>query len=64
MSAHYMEKDFDRWNKLKKAINASEESARVYFHEGDIWWVHLGVNANDLIPAYGDARKSLAGRDR
>ena len=39
-----MEKDFDRWNKLKKAINASEESERVYFHEGDIWWVHLGVN--------------------
>ena len=34
----------DRWNKLKKAINASEESERVYFHEGDVWWVHLGVN--------------------
>jgi mRNA interferase MazF len=39
-----MEKDFDRWNKLKKAINASEESERVYFHEGDIWWARLGVN--------------------
>jgi len=39
-----MEKDFDRWNKLKKAINASEASERVYFHEGDIWWVRLGVN--------------------
>ena len=39
-----MEKDFDRWNKLKKAINAADETERVYFHEGDIWWVHLGVN--------------------
>src|ERR1700704_879060 len=39
-----MEKDFDHWNKLKKAINASDEHERVYFHEGDIWWVHLGVN--------------------
>ena len=39
-----MEKDFDRWNKLKKAINASEEIGRVYFHEGDIWWARLGVN--------------------
>jgi len=39
-----MEKDFDRWNKLKKAINATDESERVYFHEGDIWWVRLGVN--------------------
>ena len=39
-----MEKDFDRWNKLKKAINASEESDRVFFHEGDIWWARVGVN--------------------
>ena len=39
-----MEKDFDRWNKIKIAINASDETERVYFHEGDIWWVHLGVN--------------------
>src|ERR1700716_3042368 len=39
-----MEKDFDRWNKVKKAINATDEEDRVYFHEGDIWWVHLGVN--------------------
>jgi mRNA interferase MazF len=29
---------------LKKAINAADESARLYFHEGDIWWVRLGVN--------------------
>ena len=39
-----MEKDFDRWNKLKKSINGLDENERVYFHEGDIWWVHLGVN--------------------
>ena len=39
-----MEKDFDRWNKLKKTINSSDEAERVYFHEGDIWWVRLGVN--------------------
>jgi mRNA interferase MazF len=39
-----MQKDFDRWNKLKKAINASHENERVYFHEGDIWWARVGVN--------------------
>jgi hypothetical protein len=39
-----MQKDFDRWNKVKKAINATDEEGRLYFHEGDIWWVHLGVN--------------------
>ena len=42
-----MEKDFDRWNKLKKAINASDSGERVYFHEGDIWWcTWLPVNVN------------------
>ena len=40
-SRHHMEKDFDRWKKLKRAINASAESERVYFHDGNIWWVCL-----------------------
>ena len=39
-----MEKDFDRWNKLKKAINARDDVERLYFHEGDIWWARVGVN--------------------
>lgn len=38
-----MEKDFDRWNKKKKALNANDAEP-LYFHEGDIWWAHLGVN--------------------
>ena len=38
-----MQKDFDGWNKLKKAIDASDDQ-RLYVHEGDIWWVRLGVN--------------------
>jgi mRNA interferase MazF len=37
-----MEKDFDRWNKKKKALNSDAEP--LYFREGEIWWVHLGVN--------------------
>jgi mRNA interferase MazF len=39
-----MQKDFDRWNQLKKNINEADDSKRVYFHEGDIWWARLGVN--------------------
>ena len=39
-----MEKDFDRWNKLKKSINGRDENERVYFHEGDIWWARVGIN--------------------
>ena len=37
-----MAKDFDRWNEKKKALNGHAEP--VYYHEGEIWWVHLGVN--------------------
>jgi mRNA interferase MazF len=38
-----MHKDFDRWNKKKKALNAKDVEP-LYFREGDIWWAHLGVN--------------------
>ena len=37
-----MDKDFDRWNQAKKKLNADVEP--LYFREGEIWWVHLGVN--------------------
>jgi mRNA interferase MazF len=39
-----MQKDFDRWNKLKKTLNALDEPDRLYFHEGDVWWARLGAN--------------------
>ena len=39
-----MEKDFDRWNEIKKATDAADEGARLYFREGEVWWVRLGHN--------------------
>src|ERR1700675_3595505 len=39
-----MQKDFDRWNTIKKATDAADETARLYFREGDVWWVRLGKN--------------------
>lgn len=44
ISATYrrMAKDFDRWNHEKKRLNGSE--GRLYFREGEVWWVALGVN--------------------
>lgn len=39
-----MAKDFDGWNRLKKKLEGSDTSDRLYFHEGDIWWAHVGVN--------------------
>lgn len=37
-----MAKEFDRWNKRKKKVNAREEEVR--FHEREVWWCSLGVN--------------------
>ena len=39
-----MEKYFDRWNEIKKATDAADEAARLYFREGEMWWVRLGHN--------------------
>src|SRR5882724_3693985 len=39
-----MVKDFDRWNEIKKATDAADEGSRVFFREGEIWWVRLGIN--------------------
>ena len=47
-----MKKEFDRWNKKKKEIHNDAE--RLYFREGEIWWVHLGVNIGYEI----DGKKS------
>ena len=32
------------WNEIKKATDAADEAARLYFREGEIWWVRLGHN--------------------
>ena len=37
-----MEKDFNRWNELKKELDVRNE--KVLFHEREIWWCSLGVN--------------------
>ncbi len=35
-------KDFDNWNKRKKAINDSNK--QVFFNTRDVWWIYLGHN--------------------
>ena len=37
-----MEKDFDAWNKKKKATNASHE--QTIFYEREVWWSKIGLN--------------------
>ena len=37
-----MEKDFDKWNKLK--INLESKTQKYLFKEGDVWWSFVGLN--------------------
>ena len=37
-----MEKNFDEWNKLKKALHSSAK--KIPFHEREIWWYAAGEN--------------------
>jgi mRNA interferase MazF len=37
-----MEKDFHNWHGKKTEVNDKDE--RVFFHEREIWFCHLGVN--------------------
>ena len=37
-----MNKDFDAWNKVKKAVHTKPDTFGV--HERELWWASLGVN--------------------
>ena len=37
-----MNKDFDKWNSLKKGLHKSDKTP--FYHEREIWWCSLGVN--------------------
>ena len=52
MAAQNHPKDFDRWNTQKKGLNTDVEP--LYFREGEIWWVHLGVNIGYEIDGKSD----------
>ena len=47
-----MEKDFDRWNEKKKHLNKPREP--VYLRDGEVWWVHLGLNVGFEIDGKDD----------
>jgi len=37
-----MQKDFDKWNEIKKSIQAKPDNFGM--HEREIWWITFGVN--------------------
>lgn len=45
-------KDFDKWNYKKKIIDLKDDIP--YFKEGDIWWIHLGLNIGYEINGKGN----------
>jgi len=44
-----MQKNFDKWNNLKKLVDGKEISSEFNFHSGDVWWTTLGVNIGKEI---------------
>jgi len=47
-----MQKDFDQWNEKKKQIDAKE--SRLFFYQGEVWWVNLGLNIGYETNGKGD----------
>lgn len=41
-----MQKDFDKWNKEKKSLDAIGHDA-LSFHEREVWWCSIGINLGD-----------------
>jgi mRNA interferase MazF len=39
-----MQKDFDKWNKEKKIVNAKIVNRDLYFYAREIWWCSTGLN--------------------
>jgi mRNA interferase MazF len=39
-----MQKDFDKWNNIKKEVDRKVVSRDLYFYEREVWWCSLGFN--------------------
>ena len=39
-----MEKDFDKWNAEKKAVDAKAVNTELFFYAREIWWCSVGLN--------------------
>ena len=48
-----MEKNFDKWNNLKKIFE--KEERRFFAHPREIWWCSLGVNLGAEIDGKNDS---------
>jgi mRNA interferase MazF len=44
-----LEQYYDRWNEVKKTLNAQEPPP--LFHQGEVWWCSVGLNIG--VESYG-----------
>jgi len=49
-----MQKDFDKWNDLKKNINLSKKDKNFFYKEREVWWCSLGLNIGFEQDGKGD----------
>lgn len=45
-------KKFNQWNEVKKMLD--EKSQKVDIHEGELWWVSIGINIGSEQDGKGD----------
>jgi mRNA interferase MazF len=48
-----MEKDFDKWNNLKKIFE--KESRELFVHPREVWWCSVGINLGAEIDGKNDS---------
>ncbi|MDO8659868.1 MAG: type II toxin-antitoxin system PemK/MazF family toxin [Candidatus Parcubacteria bacterium] len=48
-----MQKDFDKWNNLKKTFE--KEERELFAHPREIWWCSLGINLGAEIDGKNDS---------
>ncbi len=48
-----MQKDFDKWNFLKKEINNRKKVS--YIKDGEVWMTHLGLNIDTEMDGVGES---------
>lgn len=49
-----MQKDFDKWNEIKKIVHSKPDNFGM--HKREIWWMSLGLNVGVEVDGKHDAK--------
>lgn len=53
----WMLKDFEKWNSVKQRLDTKEK--HLFFKEGEIWWVSLGINIAVEVCGKGETNRPV-----